>query len=220
MRCDSAINETCELVGSFDMIEEVVNTAYGDWSPFFQHEIVLIISLVLIIRVAERRIDKLIDTAILDFSPAEAELDQIQFESEWSLFRFSTKKRTSQSVTPSSTTNSFKSTRPGSPTSISSRPTSPTQLLGSSNSHNSKNFTSLRSTVTRARGASTASIHNIFTEGPPPTQTPRELILFLSALHTLLIEGGVNPAIITQLWSQVMYWTAGKILVTMSEYKY
>lgn len=34
MRCDSAINETCELVGSFDLVEEVINTVYGDIPRF------------------------------------------------------------------------------------------------------------------------------------------------------------------------------------------
>ena len=30
MRCDQNINETCELLGSFDVIEEVINTVYGE----------------------------------------------------------------------------------------------------------------------------------------------------------------------------------------------
>lgn len=168
-------------------------------------------SLVLIIRVAERRIDRLIDTAILDFSPAEAELDQVQFESEWSLFRspFSSKKRVpSQTITPSSTAASLKSGRPTSPVPSSSRPTSPTQHHGAPPTP--KGYSSLRSTMTRARGASTASLQAFMVEGPPPTQTPQELIIFLSALHTLLTDTGINPAIITQLWSQVMYWTSGR----------
>lgn len=30
----------------------------------------------------------------------------------------------------------------------------------------------------------------------------------MTALHTLLTLAGVNPALIVQFWSQVMYWTA------------
>lgn len=30
------------------------------------------------------------------------------------------------------------------------------------------------------------------------------------ALHTLLTLSGVNPVLVVQLWSQVMYWTACK----------
>lgn len=29
MRCDNAIRETCELLGSFELIEEIINTVYG-----------------------------------------------------------------------------------------------------------------------------------------------------------------------------------------------
>ncbi|KAH8120285.1 DIL domain-containing protein [Phellopilus nigrolimitatus] len=195
MRCDSAIRETCELLGSFDLIEEVINTVY-----------------VLIIRVAERRIDKLIDTALLDFSPADSELDAVQFESEWSLFRspFASKKRAvSQNLTPSATSTSFKMARPGSPV-PSSRPTSPVQQQNASVPQ-SKKFSSLRQSITRARGASPGSLQALFVEDPLPVQSSQELIVFLSALHTLLTDSGINPAIITQLWSQVMYWTSSEV---------
>lgn len=62
--------------------------------------------------------------------------------------------------------------------------------------------------MTRHRVVSTASLQSFVTDGPPPAQSPQELVIFLSALHELLIDSGINPAIITQLWSQVMYWTA------------
>ena len=142
---------------------------------------------------------------MLDFSPAEAELDQVQFESEWSLFRspFASKKRVpSQTVTPSSTAVSLKSGQSSFP---SSRPTSPTPH----HSIYTPRFPSISSTMSRARVASTASLQSFLTDGPPPSQTPQELVIFLSALHTLLTDSDINPAIITQLWSQVMYWTAG-----------
>ncbi|THH09469.1 hypothetical protein EW145_g1987 [Phellinidium pouzarii] len=194
MRCDTAINATCELLGSFDLIEEVINTVY-----------------VLIIRVAERRIDKLIDTALLDYSPVGAELDQVQFESEWLLFRspFSSKKRVvSQNVTPS-TGSSLKTTRPGSPVPI-SRPTSPVPQHITLTSQTPKTFSSFRQTFTRARVTSTASLHNLFLDDSSPPST-HELTAFLMALHSLLTDSGVNPAIITQLWSQVMYWTSSEV---------
>ncbi|EJD03989.1 uncharacterized protein FOMMEDRAFT_83167 [Fomitiporia mediterranea MF3/22] len=193
MGCDSTTNETCELLGSFDLIEEVINTVY-----------------VLIIRVAERRIDTLIDTALLDYSPAEAELDQIQFESEWSLFRspFTSKKRIpSQTVTPSSTSASLNAARPTSPASGTSRTTSPIPQYSSFLPLTPKGL-SLGGTMTRARVASTASLQSFLTEGPPPSHTPQELTMYLSALHSLLLDSGINPAIITQLWSQIMYWTS------------
>jgi hypothetical protein len=33
------------------------------------------------------------------------------------------------------------------------------------------------------------------------------LTSFLTALHSFLVMSDVNPALITQLWSQVFYWT-------------
>ncbi|OCB88557.1 hypothetical protein A7U60_g4260 [Sanghuangporus baumii] len=195
MRCDSAISETCELVGSFELIEEIINTVY-----------------VLIIRVAERRIDGLIDTALLDYSPPEAELEQVQFESEWSIFRspFSKKRVASQTITPSSTVASIRSSRPDSPTPGTSRPTSPVPQQGSFMPLTLKGFSSIGNAMTRHRVVSTASLQSFMNEGPPPSQTPQELVIFLSALHELLVDSGINPAIITQLWSQVMYWTSSE----------
>lgn len=172
-------------------------------------------NIVLIIRVAERKIDKLIDTALLDYSPNAAELDSVQFESEWtSIFRspFSKKKPAAQSngtstVTSSSTSASIRSTHTESPGS--SRPTSPTPQQGAFAPSTPKGFSSLKSSFNKARAhsASVSSLQSFFLE-PPQSQSPQELIAFLSAFHTLLTDSGINPAVITQLWSQVMYWTS------------
>lgn len=165
---------------------------------------------VLIIRVAERRIDKLIDSALLDYSPSSSELDSVQFESEWSLFRspFSTKKKAVTSLTPSASATLRSSPRPSSPNFAStSRPTSPVPQTSPLNTP--KAFSSIRQSFNRARaGSSISSIQNIFTEGSASTHSPEQLVGFLSALHTLLIDAGINPAIVTQLWSQTIYWTA------------
>jgi hypothetical protein len=66
----------------------------------------------------------------------------------------------------------------------------------------------LRETITRARGqTSTTPLSAIF-QDPPPAPSPLDLINFLTSLHMLLVLSDVNPAIIAQLWSQVMYWTS------------
>ena len=44
--------------------------------------------------------------------------------------------------------------------------------------------------------------------------TPTALTTQLDALHTLLTLAGINPALLTQIWSQVMYWAACKFLST------
>lgn len=166
--------------------------------------------IVLIIRFAERHIDKLIDAALLDYSPVPSDLDAVQFESDWSLFRsFGGKKKTGgQTITPSSTAASLKSPRPGSPGPSPSRPSSPVPGQVAT-PQTPKALSSLRQTFNRARGASSvSSLQNIFADSQTQSQTPQQLVGFLSALHTLLIESCINPAIIVQLWSQVMYWTS------------
>ncbi|KAG6841911.1 hypothetical protein C0991_005091 [Blastosporella zonata] len=77
LQCDTSINEACEMLGSFDLIEEVINSVF-----------------VFIIRFAERRIDQIFDPAFLDFSPQGTDFENVQFESDWSFLRpFSGKKK-------------------------------------------------------------------------------------------------------------------------------
>ncbi|KAG8833767.1 hypothetical protein FRC17_010140 [Serendipita sp. 399] len=68
LRCDDSTAQVCEILGLFGLIEELVNVIY-----------------VLIIRIIERRMDPLIDSTLLDYTPPElqTECDAIQFEGEW-----------------------------------------------------------------------------------------------------------------------------------------
>ncbi|KLO14496.1 hypothetical protein SCHPADRAFT_872681 [Schizopora paradoxa] len=198
MRCDTQINEACEFLGSFDLIEEIINTVYA-----------------LLVRVTERRIDKLIDDALLEHAPLSSELETVQFESEWSIFRspFSSKKKISSTLTPSSTTNSIKSTKPTSPLSP-SRPSSPLppQSVSLAPSTPKASFSSLRQSFNRARGsASISSLQSLLTDGPNEVNSLANLTSFLSAFQMFLTESGINPALITQIWSQVMYWTSCEV---------
>jgi len=169
----------------------------------------------MIICVAERRIDKLIDTVLLDYSPLTSEVDSVQFESEWSLFRspFSSKKKpTVPAATASSTPASVKSTNPI-PTSPSpallSRPSSPAPHQSPLLPSTPKGLSSLRQTFSRHRdNASISSLQSFFLDPSASSHSPQELVVFLSAMHTLLTDAGINPAIIIQLWSQIMYWTS------------
>ncbi|KAJ6509454.1 DIL domain-containing protein [Mycena vitilis] len=175
LRCDNSINEACEMLGSFELIEEVINSVF-----------------VFIIRFAERRIDQLLDAALLDYSPLGSEYDSIQFESDWSFLRSFTgkKKAPSIAIPPPTTPN---------------RPASPS---GSMSASTSRGFSSLKQSFSRARAGSTATpIQSLFSDGPPPT-SPADITSFLTALHTLLTLSDVNPVLTTQLWSQVLYWTS------------
>ncbi|KAL0951306.1 hypothetical protein HGRIS_008013 [Hohenbuehelia grisea] len=188
LQCDTSINESCDMLGSFDLIEEVINSVF-----------------VFIIRFAERKIDQLIDSTILDFAPFPADLESVQFESEWSLLRaFGGKKKPSTPVngTP------IRSATPA-PTSPTLPPISPS---ASQSTMMSKGFSSsIRNSFSRARGSSaTTPLQSLFAQ-PPPNPSTNELTSFITALHTLLTLSDINPAFITQLWSQIMYWTSSEI---------
>ena len=159
---------------------------------------------VFIIRYVERRIDHLIDTAILDHSPLPAEFEGIQFESDWSFLRsFAPKKKTNATPTlPPPRT-------PGSPNAP-SRPPSPLPTPHPGSPSNSMSFSSLRQSFTRTRAGSVATpLQAAFQQDSPH---PGDITSFFDALQTLLTLSGINPALITQMWSQVFYWIACKLL--------
>ncbi|TFL06741.1 DIL domain-containing protein [Pterulicium gracile] len=184
MKCDESINEACEMMGLFELIEEVINSIF-----------------VFLIRLAERKIDQLLDQTLLDHSPLASEFESVQFESEWSFLRpfTSAKKKTSTSPVGSPSTPSL---RPSSPPPIASPPPPSTTK---------DRFSSIRESFARARSSSSATpAHLLFAEASPQP-SPETLTSFLTALHSLLTLAHINPALITQLWSQVMYWTSCEI---------
>ncbi|CAA7258656.1 unnamed protein product [Cyclocybe aegerita] len=198
LESDTSINEACDMLGSFDLIEEVINSVF-----------------VFIIRFAERRIDQLLDTAILSYTPVPSQLDAVQFESDWSFLRpFTSKKK---GPPPPSLGRPAVPPSPKSP----QRPLSPSESQTTIPSSTSRGFSSLRQTINRARSQSSAPPLSSIFQDQPPQPIPADLISFLASLHTLLILSDVNPAIITQLWSQVMYWTSCEIfnrVITRKKY--
>ena len=152
-------------------------------------------TIVFIIRMAERKIDELLDSALLEHTPLLSEFDSVKFESEWSIFRsFVAKKK--PPTTPSKRD-------PPSPPFESNSP-SPSAAATPSKSFQQ----SIRDTFSKGRnGPATTPLKVIFSDSPP-TPTPKDITSYLTALHTLLALSGINPALITQFWSQVMYWTS------------
>ncbi|KAL1754670.1 DIL domain-containing protein [Schizophyllum commune] len=204
MECDKTISEACEMLGSFEIIEEVINSVF-----------------VFIIRFAERKIDELMDAALLDHSPLASEFESVQFESDqWSFFRsFGSKKRGAPSNVHSSAS-SIRSNGPSAPPSPRQPPMSPTSATTTLTPSSSRGFQSLRQTIGRGRANSSTPLHLLFAESQS-TPTPESITAFLTALHTLLVLSGVNPALTTQLWSQIMYWTSCEVfnrIITRKKY--
>ena len=160
---------------------------------------------VFVIRYVERRIDQLLDPAILDHSPLPSEFDGIQFESEWSIFRSLTpkKKPTSNPAVAQAAKNGIINSP--------SLPTRPSSPIPSSPPPSHRGFASLKQSLSKGRGTSTP-LQSIFND-PPSQETkpnPTSITFVFDALQTFLILSGTNPALITQMWSQVFYWIACK----------
>ena len=154
---------------------------------------------VFVIRFAERKIDQLLDAAVLDYSSVPSELESVQFESEWSLLRaFGGKKK---SGVWNSNTLRNGAVSPTLPT----RSPSPSTRMPASNV-TSKTF-AFRSSFPRTRPVSTVSLQSLFPDAAP-SPAPTDLTSFLTALHKLLVLSDINPAFTTQLWSQILYWTS------------
>lgn len=185
MRCDQSISEACDMLGSFDIIEELINSVF-----------------VFIIRFAERKIDEHLDSALLDYAHPASDLESIQFESEWSFLRSLAGKR--KNAQPGGTSSVPATIRNGSaqPSPDPTRPPSPPAV----GSPQQRTFSSFTQSFARNRGPTTP-LQALFQE-TSATPSPADVTSFLTALHTLLTLSGVNPALITQLWSQIMYWTA------------
>jgi hypothetical protein len=191
MQCDNSINEACEMLGSFELIEEVINSVY-----------------VFIIRFTERRIDQVLDSALLDYSALSSEFESVQFESDWAFLRpFSSKKKSSNNAASANST-PLRYGTPSSPTQQ-TRPPSPSVQQGTLSPRGFSS--SFRQTFSRARtSSSNPPLQSVFSD-TPPTPSPRDITSFITALHTLLTLADINPVLITQLWSQVMFWTSCEI---------
>jgi hypothetical protein len=157
---------------------------------------------VFVIRYVEKRIDRLLNPALLDHSPLPSEFD-VQFESEWSFFRSLTSKK--RSTPTHAVAQSAKNGIISSP-SLPGRPSSP--VPSSSPGHRS--FASLRHNFSRSHGGSPGvSLQSMFNDvQPPQAPSPISITSAFDALQTFLILSGTNPALITQIWSQVFYWLA------------
>ena len=155
---------------------------------------------VFVIRYVERRIDQLLDPAILDHSPLPSEFDGIQFESEWSFLRSLTPKKK-----PTSNPVVAKNGIISSP----SLPTRSSSPIPSSPPSSHRGFASLKQSLSKGRGANTP-LQSIFNDLPSQETKPNpaSIIFVFDALQSFLILSGTNPALITQIWSQVFYWIA------------
>ena len=145
----------------------------------------------------------MLDAAILEYSPLSSEFDSVQFESEWSILR------TFQSSKKKAPSPAVNTPPPGSPipksgtplaSGVPSRPPTPPSTAQTK-------LASLRQTFGRGRPPSGSLAGGAAGDGSL-VLSPQDITSFMTALHTFLTLADINPALIVQLWSQVMYWAA------------
>jgi hypothetical protein len=172
---------------------------------------------VFIIRVAERRIDALLDAALLDYETLE-DFDDVRFEGEWTLFKsFGGKRRP---VVPKASQIFANGGIPGSNGSGDNTTSSPS-FLGSLRENVSAAST-LKSLASRAsiqdlrdlhapRSTSMDSLATIAANGTltghdSPVISPRQITDILSGVLLVLQLYEVNPVVTIQVFSQVFFW--------------
>lgn len=150
----------------------------------------------------------MLDAALLDYSPLSSDFESVQFESEWSFLRsFAGGKKKANGGTPVPSPAKSNMATEGT---LSRSPSPPPSVPLPSKPGS---FASLGRAFARARTSGSATpLQSLFTDNTPPSTTPspQDIVSFISSLQTLLTLSDINPAIITQFWSQVMFWTACK----------
>jgi hypothetical protein len=173
---------------------------------------------VFIIRVAERRIDTILDAALLDYEALE-DFNDVRFEGEWSLFRsFGAKKR--REILPKAS--QIFSGGAGNSAAATSEPASSPSLLGTlrdnvaaasplkslakkasmqdlRGGHSSRSVSSDSTTTVSGSGGTTMGEAGI---------SPRQITDILSAVLMVLQLYEVNPAMTIQAFSQIFFWIA------------
>lgn len=143
----------------------------------------------------------MLDAALLEYSPLSSEFDSVQFESEWSILRTfqSSRKKAPPPIATSSPGSPIpKSSTTGTLSADHSRPPTPPSTAAK--------FATLRQTLGRGRGMSGTLNNNLADD--TPSSSPKTITSFMTAMHTLFTIADLNPALVVQLWSQVMYWAA------------
>ncbi|ORY31607.1 hypothetical protein BCR39DRAFT_86241 [Naematelia encephala] len=181
IRSDSGISAACEQLELMSMIEELINAIH-----------------VFVIRVAEQRIDVILDTALLDYEPLE-DFNDVRFEGEWSLFRSFGTGRRKREMLPKASMIFSNGNSPGGPGD------SPLK-----SAMRSQSIQDLRASAF-PRSTSIDSIASSTIHGQSATgdeANPTSITEILSGVLTILQLYEVNPAITVQAFSQIFFWIA------------
>lgn len=186
----------CDELNFLTMMEELINAIH-----------------VFIIRIAERKIDEIMDAAMLDFEALE-DFDDVRFTDEWNLFRsFGAKKKRDSQLAQA----------------IFSLPNTPERpdrsKRDSAKLHRRVN--SIQDLRVQA-SAATAEAKEAIAHGMSKAQavfgdkaSPRKVTDILTSVLLILQLYEVNPAFIVQVFSQTFFWISSELfnrIITRKKY--
>lgn len=196
LRGDESLAGVCDELNFLTMIEELINAIH-----------------VFIIRIAERKIDEIMDAAMLDFEALE-DFDDVRFADEWNLFRsFGAKKKRDSQLAQA----------------IFSLPNTPERpdrsKRDSAKLHRRVN--SIQDLRLQA-SAATAEAKEAIANGMSKAQavfgdkaSPRKVTDILTSVLLILQLYEVNPAFIVQVFSQTFFWISSELfnrIITRKKY--
>lgn len=196
LRSDESLAGVCDELNFLTMLEELINAIH-----------------VFIIRIAERKIDEIMDAAMLDFEALE-DFDDVRFTDEWNLFRsFGTKKKRDSQLAQA----------------IFSLPNTPERpdrsKRDSAKLHRRVN--SIQDLRVQA-SAATAEAKEAIANGMSKAQavfgdkaSPRKVTDILTSVLLILQLYEVNPAFIVQVFSQTFFWISSELfnrIITRKKY--
>ncbi|OCF34276.1 hypothetical protein I316_04230 [Kwoniella heveanensis BCC8398] len=190
LRSDPAVHASCEEMSLLGMMEELINAIH-----------------VFVIRVAERRIDTVLDAAVLDYETLE-DFNDIRYEGEWSLFRsFAPKKKRE---TPRAASIFNPSPGPASAFNDASASPSPVSNSPFRTPARHQSMSDLRLGATPRSISHESNVSGTSGHSATPTvdleMSPARVTDILSGVLLILQLYEVNPAIVVQAFSQTFFW--------------
>ncbi|BEI81177.1 hypothetical protein CcaverHIS002_0203370 [Cutaneotrichosporon cavernicola] len=199
LRSDADLAEACADADLLVNFEELINAIH-----------------VFIIRIAERKIDEILEPAMLDFEALE-DFDGVRFADEWNIFRSFGRKNKDKRETP------LAAAVFSPPATTSKRGDGAESPLGTPRSRPTS-IQDLRATVVAAKAEAKEVIANGIGKaqavlGDKPS--PRKVADILTSVLLVLQLYEVNPAFNVQVFSQTFFWISSELfnrIITRRKY--
>ncbi|WWD19847.1 hypothetical protein CI109_104314 [Kwoniella shandongensis] len=200
LRSDRNVQLVCEEMGLLTMLEELIHAIH-----------------VFVIRVAERRIDAVLEGAILDYETLE-DFNDVKFEGEWSLFRSLAPKKKREVPKASSI---FVHASPGGASNDLSTSPSGGSPFRTPARNQSLGDLHLSATTPRSISRDSNVSGQSLVSAVELEMSPARMTDILSGVLLILQLYEVNPAIVVQAFSQIFFWISCELfnkIITRKKY--